>query len=407
MNYLNNVRLETNFYQDETDLTRTATKLVTLAIDQGKIAQIIEQTTTDYPKGEDMEGLLAVPTLKERHNHLDKTYMSLGWRATTPVKSLKERLALEAHELALLAPSTQKRATAMIEQLLSYGVSHIRTHVNIDPYVRLENFYGVKAALEAYQDRITYEIVAFPQHGYFLEDTPQLMEQAMAEGADIVGGLDPAGIDFAIEESIEAMIQLALRYEKGIDIHLHDEGEVGVYTLETLLDQLEAVDFQHEVAISHAFCLNSPNEGQRKELFKRLANQKVQIMSTVPYDLRDRRPPIDELLASGIAVHLGSDGFFDSWSSYVSGDLVEKIKAYSEVTGKITEEGLSQAYQLGCGVKHPFSFESEQFWFRESDPANLLFVPAASTAEFVARRPMKRKIMLQGKWVEQTRLLRY
>lgn len=110
---------------------------------------------------------------------------------------------------------------------------------------------------------------------------------------------------------------------------------IGVYTLETLLDQLEAVDFQHEVAISHAFCLNSPNEGQRQELFKRLAKQKVQIMSTVPYDLRDRRPPIDELLAS------------------------------------------------------------------------LLFVVAASTAELVARRPIQRKVMLQGNWVEQEHLVRY
>lgn len=182
---------------------------------------------------------------------------------------------------------------------------------------------------------------------------------------------------------------------------------IGVYTLETLLDQLEAVDFQHEVAISHAFCLNSPNEGQRQELFKRLAKQKVQIMSTVPYDLRDRRPPIDELLASGVAVHLGSDGFFDSWSSCVSGDLLEKIKTYSEVTGKITEEALSQAYQLGCGVKHPFSFERENYWFHESDPANLLFVVAASTAELVARRPIQRKVMLQGNWVEQEHLVRY
>ncbi|MFU1836539.1 deaminase, partial [Enterococcus faecium] len=76
---------------------------------------------------------LAIPAFQESHNHLDKTYLSLGWRASQPVKNLKERLADEASELKLLAPSTEQRATAMIEKLIGYGASYIRTHVNIDP----------------------------------------------------------------------------------------------------------------------------------------------------------------------------------------------------------------------------------------------------------------------------------
>lgn len=53
----------------------------------------------------------------------------------------------------------------MIEKLIGYGASYIRTHVNIDPYVELENFWGVKRALEKYAHVIDYDIVVFPQHG--------------------------------------------------------------------------------------------------------------------------------------------------------------------------------------------------------------------------------------------------
>ena len=47
----------------------------------------------------DMKQKLALPTFKEMHNHLDKTYMTLDWKACTPVANLKERLDLEAQEL--------------------------------------------------------------------------------------------------------------------------------------------------------------------------------------------------------------------------------------------------------------------------------------------------------------------
>ena len=74
-----------------------------------------------------MKQKLALPTFKEMHNHLDKTYMTLDWKACTPVANLKERLDLEAQELSILAGSAQQRATKMIETLLQSRSTHIRT----------------------------------------------------------------------------------------------------------------------------------------------------------------------------------------------------------------------------------------------------------------------------------------
>src|SRR5699024_10597544 len=100
-------------------------------------------------------GMLAVPAFKEMHNHLDKTYLGFGWRSCIPAKDLEHRLELEAKELEMLAPTTKKRASEMIETILSYGSTHIRTHVNIDPYIGLKNLEGILAALEDYKGRVT------------------------------------------------------------------------------------------------------------------------------------------------------------------------------------------------------------------------------------------------------------
>lgn len=88
--YLNNVRLETGFAKDHHELTYTKTARYTLAIQEGKIQAIIPQNqVTEKQQGTDLNGQLAIPAFQESHNHLDKTYLSLGWRASQPVKNLK------------------------------------------------------------------------------------------------------------------------------------------------------------------------------------------------------------------------------------------------------------------------------------------------------------------------------
>lgn len=59
---------------------------------------------------------------------------------------------------------------------------------------------------------MTYEIVAFPQHGLLRTNSKGLMRQAMKEGASLVGGLDPGGVDNNIEASLYLMQILIFIY---------------------------------------------------------------------------------------------------------------------------------------------------------------------------------------------------
>ncbi|MBS7726579.1 deaminase, partial [Vibrio cholerae] len=87
------------------------------------------------------------------------------WEACTPVKNIIERLELEQQELPILAQTTGERAELLLRNILNAGSTHIRTHVNIDPYIGLKNLESVRQTLENMKDAFTYEIVAFPQHG--------------------------------------------------------------------------------------------------------------------------------------------------------------------------------------------------------------------------------------------------
>lgn len=397
--WLQNVRLEIGETTYEDGSIQTVTDLFHIQVAEEGIQTIIP-ATENVPNVDaiDMEGKLALPAFKEMHNHLDKTYLSLGWRACRPVKSLSERLALEAAELEELTETAERRASAMIERHLSNGVNHIRTHVNIDPFIKLKNLEGVKKALKAYEQYLTYEIVAFPQHGLLAhEEMPDLLRQALESGATILGGLDPAGIDKDIEKSLQVTMDLAKEYNVDVDMHLHDRGQVGFYTMDKWLDMVKEQDYKGSTAFSHAFGLSKLTPHMQKQFAKKLSEHNVEIMSTIPISINSQLIPIDIMRAEGVKVALGCDGFFDSWSPYVPGDVLEKVRNFCDYTGKSSERSLRESLSLITQGVTPLNGEGEQVWPMVGNDASFVFVEASCSAEAVARLPKNRQLMHKGK----------
>lgn len=396
--WLSNVKLETGERMLDNGTVETETALFHLKIENGKIVEQL-RGNEKIPVGQeviDMKQKLALPTFKEMHNHLDKTYMTLDWKACTPVSNLKERLAFEAAELSSLSDTAQQRATKMIETLLEKGSTHIRTHVNIDPYIGLKNLEGVTAALETFKGKVTADIIAFPQHGLLRESVPSLMREAMRSGATMVGGLDPAGIDNAIEKSLFETMDIANEFNADVDIHLHDGGFVGYYTADKWIDIVEDANYKGRTALSHSFCLGDIPVSQQELVATRLAEQDVAIMSTIPINLGRIIPPIDILDAHGVKVHFGCDGFYDSWSPYGTGDVLEKATRFCELTRKIDEKSLRNSLKWVTGGIVALNDDGQKVWPNIQDDASFVFFDAASSAEVVARKPNNRLIMVMG-----------
>ena len=102
------------------------------------------------------------------------------------------------------------------------------------------------------------QIVAFPQNGILRDPgTAELLDEALAAGADLIGGLDPAGIDGDVKGHLDVVFGLAERHGVGVDIHLHDAGALGCFELRDIAARTIATGLQGRVAVSHAFALGS------------------------------------------------------------------------------------------------------------------------------------------------------
>lgn len=397
--WLTNVRLESGYHLEDGIVTGTTCEFCHLLIEDGKIARIVsaaDRIDTDHPK-QDARGFLALPPFKEMHNHLDKTYMGGPWKSCTPVKNLVERLELEAKELPILVKTIQERAELLLTLFVQSGVTHVRTHVNIDPYIGLKNLESVQKALEQFKDKLTYDIVAFPQHGLLQNEVAGLMRQAMREGATLVGGLDPAGVDHRIEASLDQMMDIAIQSGADIDMHLHDPGHLGWYTMKKLSDLTREAGWHGKVAVSHAFALGEVPHERAEEMAQVFADLGISIMSTAP--INRLIPPVPLLREKGVAVALGCDGFYDSWAPFGNGDVLEKVWRLAERYRWIDELSLSQALGFITGGVTPLNTEGGRVWPKVGDEASIVFAEASCSAETVARRANRPAVMYKGQIV--------
>ncbi|PJW33499.1 deaminase, partial [Escherichia coli] len=83
----------------------------------------------------------------------------------------------------------------------------------------------------------------------------------MQAGAHYGGGLDPTSVDCAHEKTLDTMFQIALDYDKGRDIHLHETTPAGVAAINYMGVTVEKTPQpQCKLTISYAFALSTLNE---------------------------------------------------------------------------------------------------------------------------------------------------
>ncbi len=391
---LKNVRLETGFEFLDNEVQSTKTDLFTIEIENGKIKSI-KPNSTDAD-AIDAKGYLMLPSFKDMHIHLDKTYFGDKWQAVKRrTGGVKGMIALEQEVMPELLKNSTFKAEKLIELLQSHGSGFARSHVNIEPTSKLKSLTNLQKALENKKNGFNAELVAFPQHGVYYTDSVPYLKEAATMDIDFIGGLDPFSIDGAIEKTIDFTVQLALDNNKGIDIHLHESGDSGVKTIEYLIDKVnENPTLKGKTYLSHCFALGKVEKAKQEELAEKLAASKVGIISTVPFG--GLIMPIPTLMNKGVEVLVGNDSIIDHWNTFGSGSVLQKANLAAQLYGYSTELALSRMLKLATAGIVPLDEKGTQQWPKIGDEANVVFLDASCSAEAVSRISDVKSLIVNG-----------
>lgn len=363
-----------------------------LVIEGGRIAAVAPAGTAAGP-AEDCTGLVALPGLVESHIHLDKTLLGMPFRAHRRGATVAERIEIERRARPSLAPVID-RGMALVRQVAAYGTTHIRSHVDIDGLVRLDGLHALLRLREAVADLVDIQIVAFPQNGILRDPgVADLLDAALSEGADLVGGLDPGGIDGDVTGHLDVVFGLAEKHGKGVDIHLHDGGTLGLFELSDIARRTEALGMQHNVAVSHAFALGEPTAAP---VIDALARAGVSIITNGP-GRAVLMPPVKTLHAAGVRVVAGSDNIRDLWSPHGNGDMLQRAALIAYMQGMAGEEDLALALNFATG--HGAALLGiPRYGVARGNAADLVLVRAGSAAEALVGFP-PRELVLKNGWI--------
>ena len=343
----------------------------------------------------DGRGQVALPGLVEAHTHLDKTLVGMDWFHNRVGPTRNDRILADRNAKRELGIDARRQSARQVLQTLAFGVTHIRSHVDVDTEIGIANIEGVIGTREAFRGLVDVQIVAFPQSGMLgREGTLALMEDALKAGADIVGGIDPATIERNPVEHLDAIFALADRYGKPIDIHLHEPGELGAFCLELIIERTRALSLQGRVMASHAYCLGMLDAQRQHALIDALAAEKIAVMTVGSPSAP--AVPLRMMRQSRLVVASGSDGIQGTWEPWGNGDMLERAKYLAQRNGMTNDADLEETARI-CTFGGAEGIGLADYGLSPGCHGDVVLVGARTLAEAVALTPQKRTVIRGGR----------
>lgn len=348
-------------------------------------------------------GALLLPGLVEGHTHLDKTLWGMDWYRNEVGTKLIDKIENERAFRHASGHDAAAQSLVLAKAFLARGTTRLRTHVDVDTQAGLRHLEGTLRTRQALSEVLQIQVVAFPQSGLLgRPGTAELLGQALAQGADVLGGLDPCAIDGDPVRSLDVLFGIADRHQRPLDIHLHEPGAMGAFSLELILQRTEALGMQGKVAVSHGFCLGDLAERERDALLARMARLGVVLVTSAPPSRSV--PPLMACRKAGVTVLGGNDGIRDTWSPYGNPDMLERamligmrynLRRDDEI--EVALDTVTHAGARGCGF--------EAYGLDAGCRADLVLVDAQTVAEAVVARPVRRLVVAGGRVVARNGVL--
>ena len=256
---------------------------------------------------------------------------------------------------------------------------------------------------ERVADVIDVEIVALtgtPVTGADGADHRALLRDALAAGADLVGGCPHLEPDGEIEAATDVFLEIATDASVGVDLHTDETLDPRVMGLEYLARQVLA-GFEHRVTASHCVSLGQRDRGEQERIAELVAEAGIGVIALPHTNLwlggRDRQPvprgltPVGTLRDAGVPVAAGADNLQDPFNPVGRACPFETAALMVLVAHDLPDiawDSVSAASQRVLGLPGA--------GIEPGAPADLLAVPAASLRQAIAEGPIPRRVFRAG-----------
>ncbi|ANU52450.1 cytosine deaminase [Limosilactobacillus reuteri] len=364
-------------------------EVVDVRILNGKFSEI-KANLTPHDGEEVIDGKenLLLPPFVDSHVHLDAT-LTAGQPEWNETGTLFDGIRIwSERKQDLTKEDVKSRAKKTLLNMVGHGIQHVRSHVDVtDPHL-----IAARALLELREelkDQIDLQLVAFPQEGILsYPHGRELMEQAVKEGLDVVGGIPH--FEFTTEygwQSVHFLMALADKYDRLVDVHCDEIDDPASRNLEVLATEAYERGMKDRVTASHTTAMGSYNDAYTYKLFRLLKMSDINFVSNPlvnvhlggrfdTYPKRRGVTRIKELTTAGINVSFGEDDIQDPWNPLGDGNMLDAVTMGVYIAHLIGYHQLQDAFNYvtynGAKTLHI----SDNYGIEVGKPANCILLNA-------------------------------
>ena len=283
-----------------------------------------------------------------------------------------------------------------LDLAVKFGNTHIRAFTDVDTKAKLEGVKALIKAREEYKDRVTVQIVAFPQDGIARDPGAEgWVRKALELGADVVGGIP--WIEYTeedMQDHVDRMFALAVEFGKDVSMLLDDAGDAGLRTVEMLAKKTIKEGWEGRVTVQHARAMSLYPEPYYRKIEHLLKVARIGLVSdpqTGPLYAR-----VKDLYAAGVSVALGQDDIADAYYPFGRNNMLEIAFLAAHLMWMTTFDDMKILYDL-VTTNAAKALGIADFALAEGNPANLVVVDAASEWEAIWNHEAPKLVVKAGR----------
>ncbi|WFS04781.1 amidohydrolase family protein [Rhizobium tumorigenes] len=326
----------------------------------------------------------------DSHIHLDKAGI-LG-RCSICEGTLAEAVRETARAKAdFTVEDVYTRASTVLERAILQGTTLLRTFVEIDPRAGFRSFEAIRQLKADYAWAIDIEICAFVQEGLTQEpETEAMLAQALADGADLVGGCPYTDPD--PKEHIRRIFDLAERFGTAVDFHLDFDLNPENSNLPAVISETVARGYSGRVSVGHVTKLSALSPHAVSEIGSRLADAGVAVTVLPSTDLfltgrdwdhlvpRGVAPALD-LSKRGVVTSIATNNVLNPFTPYGDASLIRMANLYANVAqASLDADMLGVFAMVTNGAARLMGRERG---IKLGEPADMILIDGADPAEIV------------------------
>jgi len=348
--------------------------------------------------GEELDagGCLVSPGLIESHIHLDKSRI-LDRSSPAPDRGTDHMKRVSAVKPGFTVEDVYARARASLETSLINGVTHMRTHVEVDPNVGMKSFDALEQLAKDYRWAIDLELCVFVQEGWTgISQADANLVAGLDRGAAVIGGAPAYDSDRAAQ--IRRIFELAKLYDVDVDIHLDVGPKAEDLDIDLVCELTEKIGWGGRVAIGHGSKYSAMPPAQLRDLGKLLCDTGVTVTVLPATDLFTMGRHQDHsvirgvadahaLIACGVNCCLSTNNILNPFTPFGDGSLMRIANMYANVIQRGAREELAECFEM---VTHRPGrlLGRDDYGIKVGNPADLVVWDAPSAPDAVAVNAM-------------------